>query len=333
MRPKSRLVSIWKEVLEVEQVGIRDNFFELGGHSLMAVRLFTRIQEEFGKSLPLMLLFQDGTVEETAKALSGEISTRPQGIVPMKPGGADVPLFIMSAGLYMRELALAMAPSRPVYGVNSTEEGKLVYRKSVQETARIYYQNLVDFYPQGPYLLLGHSAHGFFALEVARMLIENGQTVAFLGLLDTFPPGYKVQVNIIDRVKIYAKNFQGKTVGEVMQFIGGTLKRFTARLFSRAGMEERVLERLEAQGQVKEVRSLLLDTYKPEPFAGQVTILSATKRPSYVKIDPLELWVNTIKGKLEIIPIPGEHMSILRAPLVGELAKQIESLLPTNKND
>ena len=45
-----------------------------------------------------------------------------------------------------------------------------------------------------------------------------------------------------------------------------------------------MLERLEAQGQVKEVRSLLLDTYKPEPFAGQVTILSATKRPSYVKM-------------------------------------------------
>jgi amino acid adenylation domain-containing protein len=330
---ESRLVSIWKEVLEVEQVGIRDNFFELGGHSLMAVRLFTRIQDEFGKSLPLMLLFQDGTVEETAKALSGEISTHPQGIVPMKPVGSDVPLFIMSAGLYMRELALAMTPSRPVYGVNSMEDGQVVYRKSVQETARIYYQNLVGFYPQGPYLLLGHSAHGFFALEVARLLIENGQTLSFLGLLDTFPPGYKVHVNIIERVAFYARNFEGKSFREALQFLGSSMKRFTARRLSQAGMEERVFERLEEQGQIKEVRSLMLESYTPEPFTGPVTILTATERPSYLKKDPVEQWGNTLKGKLDIVPVPGGHMSILRAPLVAELAEQIESLLSTNINE
>ena len=45
---EARLVKIWQEVLGIEKVGVRDNFFELGGHSLMAVRLFTRIQDEFG---------------------------------------------------------------------------------------------------------------------------------------------------------------------------------------------------------------------------------------------------------------------------------------------
>ncbi len=69
---ETRLVSIWKEVLEVKRVGIKDNFFELGGHSLLAVRLFARIQDEFGQALPLLLLFKDGTVEALAMALADD---------------------------------------------------------------------------------------------------------------------------------------------------------------------------------------------------------------------------------------------------------------------
>jgi acyl-coenzyme A synthetase/AMP-(fatty) acid ligase/acyl carrier protein len=67
---ETRLVVIWKEVLRVEQVGLRNNFFELGGHSLLAVQLLARVQEEFGQALPLLLLFKDGTVEAMAKALT-----------------------------------------------------------------------------------------------------------------------------------------------------------------------------------------------------------------------------------------------------------------------
>ncbi len=120
----------------------------------------------------------------------------------MQPEGSEVPVIHdVSRSLYARAGACHGLRHDRCTRLIRLKMGKLVYRISVQETARIYYHNLVDFYPHGPYLLLGHSAHGFFTLEVARLLIENGQNVAFLGLLDTFPPGYKVQVNLIDRVK------------------------------------------------------------------------------------------------------------------------------------
>lgn len=34
------LVSIWQELLGIDEIGVRDSFFSLGGHSLIAVRLF-----------------------------------------------------------------------------------------------------------------------------------------------------------------------------------------------------------------------------------------------------------------------------------------------------
>jgi acyl carrier protein len=72
---ETRLISIWEEVLGITKIGVRDNFFELGGHSLMAMRLFSRIQDEFGKSLPLILLFKNGTVEVLAESLTQDANS------------------------------------------------------------------------------------------------------------------------------------------------------------------------------------------------------------------------------------------------------------------
>ena len=127
---ETRLVSIWKEVLGIEKVGIRDNFFELGGHSLLAVRLFARIQEEFGLSMPLQMLFKKGTIEALADALTHiDNSSFLQGITPIRSEGSKTPMFIISPQLLMRELSFTLATGRPVYGLTPVENGKEVISK------------------------------------------------------------------------------------------------------------------------------------------------------------------------------------------------------------
>ncbi|CAG8999282.1 MAG: Tyrocidine synthase 3 [Candidatus Celerinatantimonas neptuna] len=51
------LAAIWRELLQVEQVGRNDDFFGLGGHSLMAVQLASRIRSELGRDVSLADLF------------------------------------------------------------------------------------------------------------------------------------------------------------------------------------------------------------------------------------------------------------------------------------
>jgi acyl carrier protein len=61
---------IWREVLQVEKVGIYDNFFDLGGHSLLTVQLGDRLQSELERSIPLTDLFQYPTVAALANYLN-----------------------------------------------------------------------------------------------------------------------------------------------------------------------------------------------------------------------------------------------------------------------
>jgi acyl carrier protein len=60
------IAAIWAEVLRVERVGAADNFFDLGGHSLLATRVVTRVNEKFGRQLPLRAMFERPTVAEFA---------------------------------------------------------------------------------------------------------------------------------------------------------------------------------------------------------------------------------------------------------------------------
>ncbi len=56
--------TIWKEVLEAEQVGRNDNFFYLGGHSLLATQAISRIRDRLSVDVSLKQLFElPGLVE------------------------------------------------------------------------------------------------------------------------------------------------------------------------------------------------------------------------------------------------------------------------------
>ncbi len=331
---EKKLVTIWQEVLGVKQVGVRENFFELGGHSLLAVRLFSRIQEEFGRSLPLTLLFQVGTVEAIADALTSlENSTHSPGITPLGPEGAKIPLFIVSASLETRDLVQSMPSGRSIYSLDPVLDGRKTFKKSIQETAGIYYQNLMNFYPQGPYLLLGHSGFGLFALELARLLIENNKEVAFLGMLDTYPPGSGwAFVNPMDLGKTRLRYLKGKTFVEILQYPRRSMMKLLTRWGIKLKVSERKLNRYAQQERIRDLMEMVMREYRMQPYPGNVTLFWATERPRYLRGDPLDQWKKHITGQFDVIPVVGDHSSILHSPNSSVLARKIESLLPKNEN-
>jgi acyl carrier protein len=67
---EATVVSIWKEVLQLPEVGVDDNFFDLGGHSLLAVKVHRRLNETLERSLAITDLFRFPTVKALAEFLA-----------------------------------------------------------------------------------------------------------------------------------------------------------------------------------------------------------------------------------------------------------------------
>jgi NAD(P)-dependent dehydrogenase (short-subunit alcohol dehydrogenase family)/aryl carrier-like protein len=63
------LAEIWKELFNIDPIGVDDNFFELGGHSLLATQLNARISSRLHVDLSLATLLQAPTIAELSLSI------------------------------------------------------------------------------------------------------------------------------------------------------------------------------------------------------------------------------------------------------------------------
>ena len=118
------LCRVWAEVLGLDRVGIDDDFFSLGGHSLLGAKLFTRLDEEFGRSYPLGVLFTASTIRSLAE--NYRTSAKPKlcsVIIPLRKGGTLPPIYAVP-GVFgnvvgFKQLAAELGSEQPFYGLQS----------------------------------------------------------------------------------------------------------------------------------------------------------------------------------------------------------------------
>ena len=186
------MAKLWGQVLNLEKVSVRANFFEIGGHSLLAAELFTLIEGAFSKRIPLAALFQRPTIEELAQCLrQDEWSPDWASLVPITAGGSRPPLFLVhGAGgnvLLYRDLANRLGADQPVYGLQAHGlDGLLAPLTRIEDMAERYVTEVRTLQPEGPYHLGGYCLGGVVALEMARRLMEQGEEVALVAMLETY---------------------------------------------------------------------------------------------------------------------------------------------------
>jgi amino acid adenylation domain-containing protein len=192
---EQRLAVIWAEVLNVEpeRIGVNDNFFELGGHSLSAVQLMAKTNRHFKQMLPLAVLFTAPNIAAFAKLISSEGSPSFDILVPIQTDGDAPPVFaVPGVGgnvLSLQPLSKALGAKQPFYGLQAVGlDGKTPPFGSVEQTAQANIAALKTVQPGGPYRLIGHSYGGVVAYEMARILLEQGEGISSLILLDSIAP-------------------------------------------------------------------------------------------------------------------------------------------------
>ncbi|MGG7569782.1 amino acid adenylation domain-containing protein [Streptomyces sirii] len=187
------LCSLFADALGVPEVGLDDDFFALGGHSLLAVRLMGAVRETFGAEIGLRALFETPTVTGLSARLGeGAPDDALDVLLPLRTTGSAPPLFCVHPvlGLSWNYAALLgnVGAERPLYGLQARGITEPHARPaSIEEMAEDYVARVRAVQPKGPYHLLGWSLGGTVAHAMAQLLEKDGQQVAFLALLDSYP--------------------------------------------------------------------------------------------------------------------------------------------------
>lgn len=191
-----RLTTIWEELLGISPIGILDNFFELGGDSLLAMRLFLRIEDVFGRKFPLSILVEASNIQQQAVILSKEdFQPNWSPLVPVQPDGDRTPVFCLAGKggnpLRFRLFAELIGKKNPVYFMQSRGlSGKETPSHKIEEIAKDFLTEIQKVYPTGPYHFLGSSFGSNVAYEMARQLSGGEHKAGIVAMLDTFGPGY-----------------------------------------------------------------------------------------------------------------------------------------------
>ncbi|MBX5449709.1 MAG: alpha/beta fold hydrolase, partial [Thermogemmatispora sp.] len=190
---EQQLTQLWEELLNVQPIGIRDDFFELGGHSLLAARLFARIEEQFGKQLPLSLFFEEPTIERLARAIEEEQEHSRTPVIAVRREGKKRPFFYLhgdwtGGAFYCLELAKHLGDDQPFYAVEPYRFAEGTPPPSFEAMAAAHIEAIRQIQPHGPYRLAGWCNGGLVAYEMARQLQARGEKVELLVLIDPTAP-------------------------------------------------------------------------------------------------------------------------------------------------
>jgi amino acid adenylation domain-containing protein len=66
---EANLIAIWKDVLELDEVGVHDSFLDLGGDSLQMMRMLNRLRQHFGRVVPFDEFFRRPTIASLSEWL------------------------------------------------------------------------------------------------------------------------------------------------------------------------------------------------------------------------------------------------------------------------
>jgi amino acid adenylation domain-containing protein len=186
---EKELVAIWEEVLATSPIGICDDFFDLGGQSFAAVRVMTRIAQQFGRRLPLSALVEGRSIVALARSLQANDLWSP--LVQLRAKGDDTPCFFVhpAGGNVLCYRGLAGKLDRPFYGLQAPGLfGEQPPLDNVEQMGMLYREALQKAWPSGPYLLGGWSSGGMIAFEIARQLEMLGEEIERVIMVDAPAP-------------------------------------------------------------------------------------------------------------------------------------------------
>ncbi|BBY63561.1 hypothetical protein MHEL_18040 [Mycolicibacterium helvum] len=323
---ESVAAKLWAEVLCVPRVGRTDSFYALGGDSLSVAHMLVTLRESHGivlkptdlASAPTLAAFAEkiATTQQRAPRTADPRQLKPTTtpLRPLSAETADTPLFCFTgagaSALCFVPLAEHIGSQTAVYAFEpSGLAGRAMPDWSIARAVQRHWADLRRIQPHGPYTLVGHSLGAHIALETARALQADGESVDLVVMLDPWLSprvAWDARQDLPDAtVTLQTDDANG---------LGTWWER--QKTVPLAGLFSADYDRKTRA--IEEVGMIAAFRHRPAPWAGRALLIR-----SHLNTDDPRLWQRILTGQLDSQVLECDHHSIVRAPHIGDVVDLI----------
>jgi thioesterase domain-containing protein/acyl carrier protein len=336
---EEQLVAIWEDLLRIRPIGVTDGFFDLGGHSLLAVQLAARVEQWFGRALPLSDLLLGSTIEEIAARIRAPVTGGASSLlVDLRVTGPGSPLYLVhpigGGVLCYNSLARRLDGQRAVLGFQAAGfEGEAEPETDLVRMASRYVDALRAEHPEGPYILGGWSMGGIVAFEMAGQLAAAGHDAPLVILIDCSVPVPRNASHTVDDLESltgFAADL-ARTAGRETRASLERLRSLGPESIRNGAFDQTILaceiageighDRMHRLHRIFRANRLALDSYQPRAYPGRVILVQAESIRNHLDDHSTRGWNALALGGITIHRLPGDHYTIMQPPAVERLAE------------
>ncbi|HPF44006.1 MAG TPA: AMP-binding protein [Syntrophomonadaceae bacterium] len=322
-----KLYKIFLGILQLKEISVTDTFFELGGDSIKTAVLYEQIKEVFGLQIPLKYIFNNGSIENLAEYIAGNIEhgNKHPFIVPFQVHGSKTPIFLIHAAegeaIMYRHVVMNFDPERPVYGISFDPHGaEWVHPITFEQIAAQYIKDMITIQPEGPYILAAQCVGGLIACEMARQLLEARQKIALLAVFDSILPEAEVKANLDRRLLRNINEIKTQGLIKYLEVKWYYYKRIFYKKLPGA-MKLIIFNNMDKQNIIGCAR----ENYRMKKYDGEIVFF----KPKYTgnkSLASVELW-SKLARDIRIIPTHGDHWSVFFAENAEYTRQVLEEVL------
>lgn len=306
-------------LLECEVSSAQDDFFALGGHSLLAMRLAAQLRKDLDRPVTVGQVMVASTVEGLAAALEQQDEEQAsragfETLLPLRrTDGPTLWCFHPASGFAWQFSVLTrwLDPRWSIMGIQSPRpEGPMQQAVNLDQVCEQHLQTLRASQPHGPYYLMGYSLGGTLAQGIAARLRQAGEEVAFLGLLDTWPPE--------------TQNWEQKGANELDPAVLAEIEREReAFIAAQQGQgSDALFESIE--GNYGDAVRLLTSAHSTH-FDGKATLFVA-ERTLTPGLEPQAAWAPWV-SELAVFPVDCAHVDIIAPDAFTDIGPVLQQVL------
>ncbi|EPY4796310.1 enterobactin non-ribosomal peptide synthetase EntF [Klebsiella pneumoniae] len=314
------VAAAFSQLLGCEVNDIDADFFALGGHSLLAMRLAAQLSRQLARQVTPGQVMVASTVGKLSALLAADLSDEQaqrlglDTLLPLRESdGPTLFCFHPASGFAWQFSVLAryLSPRWSITGIQSPRpQGPMASAASLDEVCEHHLRTLLAQQPHGPYYLFGYSLGGTLAQGIAARLRQRGEAVAFLGLLDTWPP----------ETQNWAEKEANGLDPEVLAEIDRECEAFLAAQQGQASGE--LFSAIE--GNYADAVRLLTSAHSAK-FDGKATLFVAEKTRQE-GMDPQVVWGPWV-GELEVFSQNCAHVDIISPQAFEAIGPVVREIL------